>query len=191
MSSMKRDSRRGTGRTCSMFVVTIRRMVSTLQWTRSETNVRSRTTCCLSVSLLTDVCCTEVLFQSNFLVYPRKLPPEDWEVKVRGCSEFQSRSVQIYGYVFHVTNGSYHGQAWKTQSFLLSEICTDTHSLDYCGKDSSRKFCWNLDGRKYRIGNVYLVIENKDYSYWYPWMILKWLKRSRIWLHVGENDEEC
>ena len=38
--------------TCLMFAVTIRRMMSTLQWTRSDTNVRSRTTCCLSVTLL-------------------------------------------------------------------------------------------------------------------------------------------
>ena len=41
------------------------------------------------------------------------------------------------------------------QWFLLNEICTDTHLLDCCGTDSSRKFCGNLDGKKYRLGNVY------------------------------------
>ena len=28
------------------------------------------------------------------------------------------------------------------------ERISDTHSLVSCGKDSSRKFCWNLDGKK-------------------------------------------
>ena len=40
------------GRTCLMFVVFLRRMMSTLQWSRPETNVSSQTTCCLSVTLL-------------------------------------------------------------------------------------------------------------------------------------------
>ena len=30
-----------------------------------------------------------------------------------------------------------------------------------CGKDSSKKFCWLLDGQKYQIGNVCVVIEKK------------------------------
>ena len=33
--------------------------------------------------------------------------------------------------------------------------------MDYCGKDSSRKFCWNSDGKKYRIGNVFLFTVNQ------------------------------
>ena len=37
-------------------------------------------------------------------------------------------------------------QTWKIQWFLLNEIFTDTHLLDFFGKDGSRKFCWNLDG---------------------------------------------
>ena len=39
-----------------------------------------------------------------------------------------------------------------------------------CVKEKLRKFCWELDGEKYRIGNVCLFIENKDYSYRYAWM---------------------
>ena len=73
----------------------------------------------------------------------------------------QSESVQIFGYAFHDISGPNHGQALKIQWFLLNELCTDTHSPDYCGKDSSRKFCWNLDGKKYQIGNVYLFTEKK------------------------------
>ena len=68
-------------------------------------------------------------------------------------------SIYIYGYVFHTTNGQNHGQASKTQWFLLNETCMDTHLLATWEKHDSRKFCWNLDGKKYRIGNVCLFIE--------------------------------
>ena len=37
--------------------------------------------------------------------------------------KFQNRSVQTFGFVYHDTNGQNHGPVWKTQSFLLSEIC--------------------------------------------------------------------
>ena len=43
------------------------------------------------------------------------------------CSQIikkiQNRSVQTFGFVYHDTNGQNHGPVWKTQSFLLSEIC--------------------------------------------------------------------
>ena len=45
-------------------------------------------------------------------------------------------------------------QALEIQLFSLNEMCTYTHLLVSCGKDSSKKLCWNLDGRKYQIGNV-------------------------------------
>ena len=32
--------------------------------------------------------------------------------------------------------------------FLFNETCTDTHSHDSCGKDSSKKHWWSLDGKK-------------------------------------------
>ena len=45
-------------------------------------------------------------------------------------------------------NGPNPGQTVKIRWFLLEEICTITHLRASCGKDSSRKFCWNLDGKK-------------------------------------------
>ena len=56
-----------------------------------------------------------------------------------------------------------HGQTLKIQRFLQNEICTD----------SSRKFCWNSNGRKYRTGNADLFTGNKVCSYLYTWMTLK------------------
>ena len=43
--------------------------------------------------------------------------------------KFPNRNVQTFGFVYHDTDGPSHGpvsktQSWKTQSFLLSEICT-------------------------------------------------------------------
>ena len=60
----------------------------------------------------------------------------------------------------HDTSGQSHGRTLKTLWFLLSEICTVTHLLTSCWKDSSRKFYWHL--KKCRIGNVFLFIGNKD-----------------------------
>ena len=68
------------------------------------------------------------------------------------------------------TSGQNHGQTSKTQWFFLNEIWIDTHLLDCCVKDKLRKFHWDLDGKKSRIGNVYLFIDNKAYSYRYRWM---------------------
>ena len=45
--------------------------------------------------------------------------------------------------------------------FISNETCTDTPLRDSNGRDSLRKFHWNLDGKMYRIGNVHLFIENK------------------------------
>ena len=78
------------------------------------------------------------------------------------------------------------------QWFLLNEICTDTHLLDCCGTDSSRKFCGNLDGKKYRIGNVYLCTEKHGLclSVYVEWYENGW-KEADHGSHVAEIDETC
>ena len=53
--------------------------------------------------------------------------------------EFQNRNVQTNGYVYRNTNGQNHGPVWKTQSFLLSEICMVILWQDCCGKSNLRK----------------------------------------------------
>ena len=75
----------------------------------------------------------------------------------------------MYGYVFHDKNGPNLGHTLKIQWFFLSENCTDTQLQDWYGKDSLRKLYWNLGGKMYRIGNVYLFTEDKDHSYQYTW----------------------
>ena len=116
-----------------------------------------------------------------------RLHPGDNAGRSKIAQKFRSQSVQICGYVFHDTNGQNHGLTSKSQWYLLNEICTVTQSQAFRGKDNSRKFCWNLDGKMYRIGNVYLFIENNNYSYRYTWMTWKWLERNRIWQPCGRN----
>ena len=60
------------------------------------------------------------------------------QVKNGRCSKSnehsQNRNVHIFGFVYHDTNGQNHGPVWKTQSFLLSEICTVILWKDYYWK---------------------------------------------------------
>ena len=48
--------------------------------------------------------------------------------------KLQNRSVQTFGFVYHDTNGQNHGPVWKTQSFLLSGICTVIFGKTIVGK---------------------------------------------------------
>ena len=43
------------------------------------------------------------------------------------------------GFVYHDTNGQNHGPVWKTQLFLLSEICKVILWQDFFGKCNLRK----------------------------------------------------
>ena len=62
--SMSRGA--GAGRTCLMFVVFLRRMMSTLQWSRPEKNVSFSAYMLLLGKFAIVVCCAEVLFQPSF-----------------------------------------------------------------------------------------------------------------------------
>ena len=66
--------------------------------------------------------------------------------------KFPNRSVLAY----HYTDGLNHGPVWKTQSFLLSGICTVILWQDCYGKGNLGKFYWNTVGEKFQIGNAFL-----------------------------------
>ena len=68
----------------------------------------------------------------------------------------KSECPDIFGFVYHDTNGQNHGPVWKTQSFLLSEICTVILWQDYYGKGNSTEFYWNTFGKRLHIGSAYL-----------------------------------
>ena len=100
----------------------------------------------------------------NICLYPSN------NVRCSQIVEIQNRSVQTFGFVYHDTNGQNHGPVWKTQSFLLSEICMVILWQDYYGKGNLRKSYCNITGRKFSIENVFLYIVKKDYSYLCMWM---------------------
>ena len=60
--------------------------------------------------------------------------------------KIRNRNVQTFGFVYHDTNGQNHGPVWKTQSFLLSEICKVILWQDCYGKCNLRKsYCRKLE----------------------------------------------
>ena len=77
--------------------------------------------------------------------------------------KFPNRDVQTFGFVYHDTNGISHGPVSKTQSFLLSEICTVILFLwqDCHGKGNLRKSYWSTVGRRVPIGTACSYIVKK------------------------------
>ena len=84
----------------------------------------------------------------------------EWRTLQNG-SKIQSQNVHIhiYGYVFHDISDQNHGQ---TSNIAWTPTCRPL-----VGKTILRKFYWDQDGKKDRIGNVCLFFEHKDYSYLY------------------------
>ena len=64
-------------------------------------------------------------------------------------------------------------KSWKTQAFLLSEIC--------------RFILWHVRlGEGFQIGNVSLFIVKKGYSYLCMWMTSTWLERNKTLIRCGK-----
>ena len=102
------------------------------------------------------------------------------------CSLIPKRNVQTFGFVYHDTNGQNHGPVWKTQSFLLSEICTDILWQDYYGKGNLRRSYWSSVGRRFPIENAYSYTVKKGYSYLCMWMTSNWLERIKTLIRCGK-----
>ena len=63
-----------------------------------------------------------------------------------------NRKVQTFIFVYHDTSGQNHGPVWKTQSFLLSEICMVILWQDCYGKGNLRKSFWVRLGENSKLG---------------------------------------
>ena len=98
----------------------------------------------------------------------------------------QNRNVQTFGYVYQSTNGQNHGPVWKTQSFLLSEICMVILWQDCYGKGNLRKSYWSTVGRKFPIGNAYSYTVKKGYSHLCTWMTSNWLETNKTLIRCGK-----
>ena len=78
-------------------------------------------------------------------------------------------------------NGLNHGPVWKTQLFLLSEICTVIVWQDYCGKVNLWKSYWNMAWRRFPIGNAYFFM-----VLWHGWSC-QGMCGTILW--VGKQDD--
>ena len=76
----------------------------------------------------------------------------------------KNRNAQTFGFVYHDTNGLNHCPVWKTQSFLLSEICTVILWQDCYEKGNLRKSYCSTVGRRFPCGNAYSLIRCGKYS---------------------------
>ena len=60
----------------------------------------------------------------TILAMDKQQTPAKMEDAHTFSKQFQNRSVQTLGFVYHDTNDQNHGPVWKTQLFLLTGICT-------------------------------------------------------------------
>ena len=97
-----------------------------------------------------------------------------------------NRNVQIFGFVYHDTNGQNHGTASQTQSFLLSEICMVILWQDCYGKGNLRTSYCSTVGRRFPIGNACSFTVKKCYSYLCMWMTSNWLERDKTLIRCGK-----
>ena len=112
--------------------------------------------------------------RTQYLLIPR------WKWKMlQNYWKFQNGNVQTFGFVYHDTNGQDHGTVWKTQSFLLSEICTVILWQDWYGNGNLRKSYCSTVGKRFPIENAYSYTVKKG-SYLCMWMTLNRLERNKI-----------
>ena len=94
--------------------------------------------------------------------------------------------MQIFGYVYHDTHGQIHGPVWKTQWFLLNDICMVIPWQDCYGKGNLRKSYWNTVGRRFPVVNAYSYTVKKDYSYLCIWMTSNWFESNKMLIRCGK-----
>ena len=79
-----------------------------------------------------------------------------------------------------------HGPVWKTQSFLLIEICSVILWQDCYGKGNLRKSYWSTVGRRFPIVNVYSYTVKKGNSCLCMWMTSNWLEGNKTLIRCGK-----
>ena len=78
--------------------------------------------------------------------------------KIGGCSKIAQNSEIRMSRCLETSStthmAKFMGEKWGSRGSSWSETCTVIHLRDCFGKDHSSKLYWNLDGKKYQIGNV-------------------------------------
>ena len=111
--------------------------------------------------------------------------------EIGGCSKiFENSKIGMPRHLDSSTttqNGQNHGQVQKTQSILLSEICTGILWQDCFGKGNLRKSYCNTVGRRFPIRTAYSYTVKKGYSFLCMWMTSNWLERNKSLIRCGKN----
>ena len=116
----------------------------------------------------------------------RLIPKWKWKM-LTNYWNFQNRSVQTFGFVYHDTNGLNHGPVWETQSFLLNEICVVTLWQDCCGRGNLRKSYWSTVGKRFPNWECLFVHrENGLFLSVYVDDIKNWLERNTSLIRCGK-----
>ena len=124
--------------------------------------------------------------RTQYLLIPRS----KWKM-LQNCCKFQSQNVQIFGFVYHDTNGQNHGPAWKTQSFLLSEICTVILWQDYLWERQFEKVLLEHGWEKAPDWECLFVHREKDCSCLCMWTISNSVERNRTFIGLGKSSWIC
>ena len=102
-----------------------------------------------------------------------------------GCAQIvQNSKIRMSRYLY-LRLPKHRWPSWSSMDdsvVLLEWNLYKHHSLDYW-KHSSRKITGktgNLDGKSYRVGNVYLLTENNDHVHWYTQMTWKLLEKPDV-----------
>ena len=113
-------ARVSAGRSCLMFVVFLRRVMSTLQWSRPETNVSSQPTCCSSESfLLSSVsrkCCSS------------QVPLRSLTRCLRGCATERTTTAQTERVLTRLV-GFMTPHLWTAVCISQASECLSTPSM--------------------------------------------------------------
>ena len=92
--------------------------------------------------------------------------------------KFPNRIVQTFGCVYLDTHGLNHGPVWKTQSFLLREICT-VILWRLLWERQFEKVLLKCGWEKVSNWECSFVHHQKGYSYPCMWMTSNWLERNK------------
>ena len=102
------------------------------------------------------------------------------------CWKLRNQIVLMFGYVYRNINDLNHGPVWKTQSFLLSEICAIILLQDYYGKDKPKKFYWITIRKKVPDWEYSFVNREKEYSFLFICTTENWLERNKTLTQCGK-----
>ena len=106
---------------------------------------------------------------------------------VSAHTQVKMEDAQMFGSVYHDTNGLNHGPVWKIRLFLFSAICAVILWQDYYGNGNLRKFSWNMVGKKYRIGKVYSLTGKKTLLISVCGRYKNWLEmKQKTWNRLGK-----